>query len=84
MKLNTKALMLACAVLWGAVFLLVGVVNMIQPTYATSFLAIMASIYPGYDATGSIGSLIVGTLYALLDGAIGGLLLGWLYNRFAE
>jgi hypothetical protein len=25
----------------------------------------------------------VGTLYAVLDGAVGGALLAWLYNRFA-
>jgi hypothetical protein len=28
--------------------------------------------------------VIVGTLYALLDGAICGWLLGWLYNIFAK
>jgi hypothetical protein len=44
------------------------------------FLQVVASIYPGYDATRSIGVVIVGTLYALVDGAIFGLILGGLYN----
>ncbi len=33
--------------------------------------------------TGS-GSVLIGTIYALLDGAIGGGIVGWLYNRLAE
>jgi uncharacterized membrane protein YdjX (TVP38/TMEM64 family) len=42
-----------------------------------------ASIYPGYKASGLFGDMIAGSLYALLDGAIMGLILGWLYNLFA-
>jgi hypothetical protein len=48
------------------------------------FLQLMASIYPGYDASPTIGSVIVGTLYALLDGAIAGLIFAWLYNLFVR
>ena len=43
----------------------------------------MASVYPGYDATASFGQVIVGTLYALLDGAVGGAVVAWVYNRLA-
>jgi hypothetical protein len=43
----------------------------------------MASVYPGYHATGSVSSIAVGTLYGVLDGAVAGLLFGWIYNRFA-
>lgn len=32
---------------------------------------------------GGFGSVVVVTLYALVDGAVGGFLLAWLYNRFA-
>jgi hypothetical protein len=42
----------------------------------------MASIYPGYHATRSIGDVVVGTLYALFDGAVCGLFFGWIYNLF--
>jgi hypothetical protein len=48
------------------------------------FLQVVASIYPGYDATRSIGAVIVGTLYALVDGGIFGLILGGLYNLFVS
>ena len=40
-------------------------------------------LYPGYDATASFGQVIVGTLYGLVDGAVGGAIVAWLYNRCA-
>ena len=82
MKLSLKSLAITSAILWGGSMLLLGIANAIWPTYAVAFLQMMDSIYPGYHATGSIGSVIVGTLYAVVDGAICGLLFGWLYNKF--
>jgi hypothetical protein len=43
----------------------------------------IASVSPGYQATGTAGSITVGTLYTVLDGAVSGLLFGWIYNRIA-
>jgi hypothetical protein len=83
MKLNLKALAFSLAVLWGAGVFLVGLANLIWPGYAAAFLNLLASIYPGYHASGSFGDLIVGTLYAVLDGAAGALIFGWLYNSLA-
>jgi len=83
MKLNLKALTLSLAILWGGCVLLVGLANLIWSGYAAAFLNFLASIYPGYHASGSFGDLIVGTLYAVLDGAVGGLIFGWLYNSLA-
>jgi len=40
----------------------------------------ISSVYPGYHADPSIGSVIVGTLYGLVDGAVGGALFAWIYN----
>jgi hypothetical protein len=84
MKLNVKALALTASILWGAAVFLAGIANFIWPGYAATFLQLIASIYPGYNATSSFGSVIIGTLYALLDGAIGGLVFAWLYNVFAS
>jgi hypothetical protein len=83
MKLNLKALMVTFAILWAGAVLLVGVANLIWPGYGKSFLLILASIYPGYAASGSFGDVIVGSLYALVDAAILGLVFGWLYNLIA-
>ena len=54
------------------------------PPYGGAFLNFAASIYPGYNPTGHVGSAIVGTLYGLVDGAIGGAIFAWLYNRFSN
>ncbi len=83
MKLNVMALTFTAGILWALAVLLVGVANLIWPQYGSAFLQMLASIYPGYQATSSFGAVIVGTLYALVDGAICGLVFGWLYNMFA-
>ena len=80
MKLNLKALTVACGILWAGAVLVVGLANLVSSQYGKPFLVMLASIYPGYHASGSFGDVIVGTLYALVDGAIFGLILGWLYN----
>jgi len=82
-KLSVKSLAFASAVLWGGTVLIVGIANMVWPDYGVAFLSVVSSIYPGYNAAGNIGSVVVGTLYAILDGAIGGLIFAWLYNHCA-
>ncbi|MFV1986146.1 MAG: hypothetical protein ACC682_02630 [Gemmatimonadota bacterium] len=82
MKLDSKAMGLWMGVVWGGVVLLVGVVNVVSGGYGASFLNGVASIYPGYEV-GGMGSVIIVTLYAVVDGFIGGFLLAWLYNKFA-
>ena len=81
MKINIKALSLTVAIVWGGSILLVGLGNLMANTYGVAFLEVVASIYPGYQAASSLGDVIVGTLYGLVDGFIGGLLIGWVYNR---
>ena len=83
MRLSVGALRITAGLLWGGAVLFSGIANALWPPYAGAFLEMAASIYPGYHVTGTIGSIVVGTLYALLDGATGGLLFGWLYNRFS-
>ena len=83
-KLNPKALAYASAVLCGGSILLIGLINLSSPDYGLEFLELAASVYPGYSAERSIESVIIGTGYALVDGAVCGWLLGWLYNRLAK
>jgi hypothetical protein len=83
MKLNLKAFTLTAAIGWGGCFLLVGLANLIWPPYGDAWLHLGQSIYPGYHGPGGFGSVIVVTLYALLDGAVGGAVFAWLYNLFA-
>ena len=84
MKIDTKALALACAILWGAAVFLVAMVYLICGCYGQHFLEMLSSWYPGYHATRSIVEVLVVTVYAFFDGLIGGAVLGWLYNRLAR
>ena len=59
------------------------VANLVWPGYATSFLDLMASVYPGYE-TGGAGGIVVGTAYAVVDGLLGGLVFAWAYNRIGR
>jgi hypothetical protein len=80
MRLNLKALTIAAAIVWAAAVLIVGVANSIWPGYGKAFLSLLASIYPGFGATGTIGDALVGSAYALVDAAIAAFVFGWLYN----
>ena len=84
MRLNVKALALTLGILWAAAVFLTGTVNLIWQGYGSALLQLIASLYPGYNAMPSIGSVIIGTLYALVDGAIAGLVFAWLYNLFVR
>ena len=81
MRLNVKGLALTAGILWALAIFLTGLTNLIWNGYGESFLKVMASVYPGYHANGLFIDLIVGTLYAFVDGIICGWIFGWLYNR---
>jgi len=80
MKLSVKGIALTSAILWGGCILLTGTLNRIWPSYGLTCLQVVDSIYPGYHAGSGFINVLVGTLYGLLDGAIGGFLFAWLYN----
>jgi hypothetical protein len=82
MRFCVKSLGLTVAILWAAAFFLTGVAQQIWPAYGVGFLEMMGSFYPGYTL-GGFGSVIVGTLYALVDGFICGAIFAWLYNTLA-
>ena len=79
--ISVRGLALTGGILWAGFVLLVGLTNLVWPSYGVAFLEIPRSIYPGYAHTAGFGGVIVGTLYALLDGAIVGAVFAWLYNK---
>ena len=83
MKLSIKGLAFASAILWAIAVLVVGIANVIWPTYGVGFLTLIGSLYPGYEVGAGVASVVVGALYALVDGAIGGAVFAWVYNLFA-
>ena len=63
------------------------------PGYGQDLMRLMASVYPGYHATASIGQVLVGTGYGLVDGGVKGALFACInlndteltiYNRYYE
>jgi hypothetical protein len=80
MRIHVIALSAAVSLFWAAAILIVACAHLVWPGYGGAFLELAASIYPGYHPGPSFGSVVTGTLYALVDGAIGGAVFGWLYN----
>ena len=80
MTLNIKAFAFASGVFLGGSFLIIGLLDLAFSGYGDAWLNIAASLYPGYGGPNGFGSVIVVTLYGLLDGLIAGAIFGWLYN----
>ena len=83
MRFNVIAMALTVGLFSGAALLIVASANLMWPGYGRAFLDLAASVYPGYRPGSGVGSVISGTLYALVDGAIAGAVFGWLYNLLA-
>ena len=80
MRLSLRALGIASGLLWGGGTLVCAIAHAFWPPYGAAFLALLASIYPGYHPDTGLGSILVGTVYALVDGALAGVAFGFLYN----
>jgi hypothetical protein len=77
MRLNVKAFALTCALVWGlGLFFLTWWV--IAFDGASGEVPFLGRIYRGYNVS-PMGSL-VGLIWALFDGLIGGGIFAWLYN----
>ena len=84
MRLGVIALASTAGVFWGGAILMVALANLIWPSYGRAFLELTASLYPGYQPGSGWGSVVTGTLYGLVDGAVSGAVFAWLYNLFAQ
>lgn len=81
MQLSVKALALASGTLFALAMFLTGLLALLIPEWGEHFMTTASAFYPGIGGL-SFGNVIVGTVYALIDGLVGGGLLAWLYNRF--
>lgn len=82
MRLSARALTFACGLIWGGAIACLGLLHLAFPSYGTSFLDGISSVYPGFHGARSLGDALVGAAYALIDGGVGGFIFGWLYNLF--
>jgi hypothetical protein len=77
MKLNVTAFAVTCGLVWGfGLFFLTWWIIMFDGiTHEVPFLG---HLYRGYDVSPQ-GS-VIGLVWALLDGGVGGAIFAWLYN----
>ncbi len=80
-KLDIKALGLSFGIVWAMAIFLSGICSLFF-NWCTGIVIVFSSIYIGYSAT-VVGSLI-GAAWAFVDGAIFGIVVAWLYNKFAQ
>lgn len=81
MKLDIKAFAITCALVWGSGVLL-GTWWIILLDGPQEAAPMLADLYRGYRLTPT-GSLI-GFVWALIDGLIGGAIFAWLYNKLSS
>lgn len=81
MRLNIKSFAAACGLIWGFGVLCFTWWRLLFEGRKEDD-TLLGHIYRGYSIT-PIGSLI-GFVWGLLDGAAGGLVFAWLYNRLAD
>ncbi len=77
MRLDVRAFALTCGLMWG-IGLLCLTWWIMAFDGATREITLIGRVYRGYSISPS-GSL-VGLGWALIDGAIGGVIFAWLYN----
>lgn len=80
MKLNVLALGLACGILWAVCCICLGIMAMFN--WGNSLVDVLGSMYIGYKP-GILGA-VIGGIWAFFDAGIGGVVIAWLYNRFAK
>ncbi len=76
-RLKPCALGAAIAILWALTLLLISLLAIFLGV-GFPWLGIIASLYVGFSLT--IGGIIIGLVWALIDGFITGVVLAWLYN----
>lgn len=82
MKIKPVALGLTLGIVWGGVLFVTTLLSYFTG-YASAFLNVIAgSVYPGYTIS-PVGSVLA-FFYGFVDLGLGGLIVGWLYNRFAK
>ena len=72
---------LTIGILWGANFLLIGILLQFFPNYGETWIQLWADVYPFYEGNGEVLDTLIGTVFGLIDGILGGAVFAWLYNR---
>ena len=77
-KLDIRTFTLTAGLFWAVSVFLTGLMVTFFH-YGDPWFNLLASVYPWYTAT--LPGILIGALWGFLDGAIGGFVFSWLYNR---
>jgi hypothetical protein len=77
-RLSVKGLALALGLAWGGGVFVLGLAGAVG--WGRGLIDALGSLYLGFRPT-PVG-IVVGALWAFVDGALGGMVIAWLYNRF--
>lgn len=80
MKLSIKAFTLTCGLVWGGAVCFT-TLWLLAFGYDGALISQLDHFYFGYSFS-AVGAFI-GLVYGFIDGAIGGAIFAWLYNKFA-
>ena len=84
MQISVKAFALTAGLFLGGSTCFIGCVNLADPSYGAEYLASISSVYPGFEHARTLQSVVIGTLYGLVDGAFAGCLFAWVYNALVR
>ena len=70
LKLSLTAMIIAGALFKAAGFLFVSFMNLVFRPYGGAYLALLTSIYPGYDPVSGPLGILLGTFYRSLPGRL--------------
>jgi len=79
MRLDTRAFALTCGLIWGLGLLVLTWWVMLFEG-ATRDMLLIGHLYRGYNI--SPAGSVIGMLWGLADGFVGGAVFAWLYNAF--
>lgn len=84
MKLSLKAAAITAGLMSAGYILSIGLIHLADPAYGAGFWAVVNSVYAGLHFAHEWENVALGTVYGFLDGAIGGLIFAWIYDRLVS
>ncbi|MFA5108192.1 MAG: bacteriophage holin [Candidatus Micrarchaeia archaeon] len=81
-RVCTMSLALALGILWGVGIALTTICAIFYEGYATAFLEVIKSIYPGYSV--SYSGALIGLVYGFIGMFVNGYIIAWLYDMLTR
>ena len=80
-KLDVRAFGFMLGCIWSVGVLILGIVSMLS-NRGDRIVRLFSTVYIGYRAT--LQGSLIGAAWGFVDGAISGIVVAWIYNRFVS